>query len=110
MWIVCGIMLYRFYGKHGEKVAYTFDAMDNDDFSFNFDDLFPNEDDSNSGLSNSNFSLINKETNEKILIYNCKADNDYDLDYENGEAIFEFYIKRLISEFKEKHITKRLIA
>lgn len=61
---------------------------ENDDFSFNYDDLFPNE-----YADNSNFSLINKETNEKILIYDCKADNDYYFDYENGEAIFEFYIK-----------------
>ena len=76
-----------------DEYYYDDEYYENDDFSFNFDDLFPNEDDSNSGLSNSNFSLINKETNEKILIYNCKADNDYNLDYENGEAIFEFYIK-----------------
>ncbi|CDM68042.1 Hypothetical protein CM240_0878 [Clostridium bornimense] len=84
---------YTYDDIYSDDEYYDDDSYYDDDFTFNFDDLFPNEDDDNPVLSNLNFSLINKETNEKILIYNCKADNDYNIDYENGEAIFEFYIK-----------------
>lgn len=76
---------------------YDDDSYYDNDFAFNIDDLFPNEDntidENDSPITSSDISLVNKETNKKVPIYTCNLDNDYNLDYENGEAIFEFYIK-----------------
>ena len=72
---------------------YYYDEYYDDDFSFNFDDILPNESEDNSVISESDFSLINNDTEEKILLHQCPVDNDYNIDYEYGEAIFEFYIK-----------------